>query len=236
MENSVCEISWNLVEDWLRNPRNSIILVDEFNVNLTIMTNKSGFNFFLSIKYLSVCLSYIISVCSTSDFTKHSSKTYNTKTVHQIRFVCSIFISPLVKLRIFMWIFILISRFYISNHPLIEYTFHVCILILTHMKIKLVWTYLRPNYCFSSGYFLILIILRPFFAHLFLIEFWRDRLEIWPQWSLGGQVGCYSFSIASLYGWVQGPWQYITQFLNCHILKTVRLRRKRSEISALLIY
>ena len=37
MENSVCEISWNLVENWLRNPRNSIILVDEFNVNLTIV-------------------------------------------------------------------------------------------------------------------------------------------------------------------------------------------------------
>ena len=36
MENSVYKISWQLVENWLRNPRNSIILVDEFNVNLTI--------------------------------------------------------------------------------------------------------------------------------------------------------------------------------------------------------
>ena len=37
MENSVCKISWKLVENWLRNPRKSIILVDEFNVNLTIV-------------------------------------------------------------------------------------------------------------------------------------------------------------------------------------------------------
>ena len=36
MENSVCKISWKLVENWLRNPRNSLILVDEFNVNLSI--------------------------------------------------------------------------------------------------------------------------------------------------------------------------------------------------------
>ena len=35
IENSVCEIAWQLVENWLRNPRNSIILVDEFYVNLT---------------------------------------------------------------------------------------------------------------------------------------------------------------------------------------------------------
>ena len=42
MENSVCEISWNLVENWLRNPRNSIILVDEFNVNLTIVVLLHG--------------------------------------------------------------------------------------------------------------------------------------------------------------------------------------------------
>ena len=37
MENSVCKISWKLVENWLRNPRNSIILVAEFIVNLTIV-------------------------------------------------------------------------------------------------------------------------------------------------------------------------------------------------------
>ena len=36
-ENSVCKISWELVENWLRNPRNSIILVDKFNVYLTIV-------------------------------------------------------------------------------------------------------------------------------------------------------------------------------------------------------
>ena len=57
---------------------------------------------------------------------------------------------------------------------------------------------LRPNYCFPTGYFLILlniiIIPRPFFVHLFLIQVWRDRLEIWPKWSLGSEVGCYIFS------------------------------------------
>ena len=35
MENSVFKIEWKLVENWMRNPRNSIILVDEFIVNLT---------------------------------------------------------------------------------------------------------------------------------------------------------------------------------------------------------
>ena len=37
IKNSVCKISWKLVENWLRNPRKSIILVDEFNVSLTIV-------------------------------------------------------------------------------------------------------------------------------------------------------------------------------------------------------
>ena len=36
--NSVSKISWLLIENWLRNPRNSLILVDEFNVNLTIVS------------------------------------------------------------------------------------------------------------------------------------------------------------------------------------------------------
>ena len=39
MENSVCKISWQLVVNWLRNPRNSFILVDVFNVNLTIVVD-----------------------------------------------------------------------------------------------------------------------------------------------------------------------------------------------------
>ena len=38
MGNSVCKISWKSVENCLRNQRNSIILVDEFNVNLTIVS------------------------------------------------------------------------------------------------------------------------------------------------------------------------------------------------------
>ena len=37
MGNSLCKISWKLDENWLRNQRNSIILVDEFNVDLTIV-------------------------------------------------------------------------------------------------------------------------------------------------------------------------------------------------------
>ena len=37
MVNSVCKISWNLVENWLRNPRNSFTLVGELNVNVTII-------------------------------------------------------------------------------------------------------------------------------------------------------------------------------------------------------
>ena len=35
--NSVCKISWKSVENWLINPRISLILVDEFIVNLTIV-------------------------------------------------------------------------------------------------------------------------------------------------------------------------------------------------------
>ena len=37
IENSVCKISWQLVKNWLRNPRNSFTMVDEFNVNLIII-------------------------------------------------------------------------------------------------------------------------------------------------------------------------------------------------------
>ena len=36
MEKSVCKISWKLVENWLRNPRNSLRLVVNFKGNLTI--------------------------------------------------------------------------------------------------------------------------------------------------------------------------------------------------------
>ena len=32
----LCKLSWKLVQNWLRNPRNSFTLVHEFNVNLTI--------------------------------------------------------------------------------------------------------------------------------------------------------------------------------------------------------
>ena len=40
MENSVFKISWKLVENWLRNQRNSLILVDEF-CDLTIVRERS---------------------------------------------------------------------------------------------------------------------------------------------------------------------------------------------------
>ena len=70
-------------------------------------------------------------VFSTSNSTKHRPKTYNTKTVNKIRLVCSILIIAPVKLRIFMWIFVLLScNFQISNHPLRASALHACILTI----------------------------------------------------------------------------------------------------------
>ena len=45
MENSVCKITFKLVENCLRIPRNVFILVYEFNVNLTINVLVSSFRF-----------------------------------------------------------------------------------------------------------------------------------------------------------------------------------------------
>ena len=42
---------------------------------------------------------------------------------------------------------------------------------------------LRPNYLFSKRIFIIIILLQPFFAHLFLFEFSADHPDIWPQWN-----------------------------------------------------
>ena len=54
----------------------------------------------------------------------------------------------------------------------------------------------RQNSVSSSGYFFFCFYYYStgVFAHLFLIEFWRDWLEIWPKCSLGSQVGCYCLS------------------------------------------
>ena len=79
---------------------------------------------------------------TTSDSTKHRSKTYNTKnTVNKIRLVWSIFIISLVK-RMFRWIFVSIScNFYISNHPLRASAFHVSLLAI--------WTFIF-RYSFAA--------------------------------------------------------------------------------------
>ena len=72
------------------------------------------------------------SLFSTSYSTKHRSNTYNTKTVNKIQLVWSIFIIALVKLRIFLRIFVLLScNFHISNHPLRASVLHICILTIT---------------------------------------------------------------------------------------------------------
>ena len=59
MENCVCKISWKLVDNWLRNPRNSSILVNEFNVNLTI-SNYIAFQVFSCCRF---CIMHIQYCC-----------------------------------------------------------------------------------------------------------------------------------------------------------------------------